>query len=224
MTLDVSIRVGLKGVDPVISTAFLTLTEKMGYQGRLLGLNRLESYEFSAECRDQDSTLEPLRRMLATRTTFYNRNKNNYFVEYRWNGRKQVEGLALATLESLAGQVKRWAALGRAGDLDSQGSASRVILHRAPVFRSEVLVEDIDTVAKTALAAQLASELGATAVKVSELGVRWYLALRVGSEDDARRVTREIAVAEARDRGILLNPNHQRYTLLSLDPMELNTA
>lgn len=224
MTLDVSIRVGLKGADPVINTAYLTLTEKMGYRGRLLALNRLESYGFAVGCRDAASTLEQLRRMLFTQTTFYNRNKNTHFVEYRWNGSRQTDGLSIEVLESLAGQVKRWAMLGRAGDLDSQPAAEQVILNRVPIYRSEVLVEDVDTTAKSALAGRLESELGANPVTVSELGVRWYLALRVGSDEEAQRATRDIVVSESRDHGILLNPNYQRHTLLSLHAIDLEIA
>jgi hypothetical protein len=224
MTIGVSIRVGLKGVDPVINTAYLTLTDKMGYSGRLLALNRLESWEFTVECPDAASTLERLRRMLATQTTFFNRSKHNYNVHYRWNGASAAEGLVMSALESLAGQIQRWERLGRAGDLDSQRSAGGVILNRAPRYRAEVLVEDIDEIARTALSTMLESELGVNPVTVTELGVRWYLVLRAGSEKEARYTTDEIVVAETRDRGILLNPNYQRYTLLSLTPMEAGVA
>ena len=91
-SLDVSLRVGLKGADPVINTAYLTLVEKMGYHGRLLAMNRLESYAFRITCEDPASTLVSLRRLLSTQSTFYNRNKHNYFLECRWGGGEHTEG------------------------------------------------------------------------------------------------------------------------------------
>jgi hypothetical protein len=221
-TLEVSLKVGLKGVDPVISTTYLTLADKMGYRGTLLALNRLESYAFSVGCQDPASTLETLKRYLATQSTFYNRNKHNYFLDCRFDGDRHAEGVAVDTLESLALHAARWAKVEESQDLDSQQGSNRVILRSVPVYRSEVLVEDIDPISKESLARKLESELSTFSVSVSELGIRWYLALGVGSEGEAKDVTRAIVVTESRDRGLLLNPNHQRYKLLSLSQMSFS--
>ena len=219
--LDIRLRVALKGIDPVINTAYLTLTGKMGYSGNLLALNRLESYEFTVGCADTASTLQRLRDFVSTQTIFYNRNKHNYFLDCRWDGDRHTEGTPIDRLESLADQAARWGQIDKPQDLDGQATPPRVILSDNPVYRAEVLVEDIDTAARQSLVEKLEAELSTTPVSVSELGTRWNLALRVESKEEARRVAGEIAITEGRNRGLLLNPNYQRYTLLSLNQIKL---
>jgi hypothetical protein len=220
-SLNIRLRVALKGIDPVINTAYLTLTEKMGYSDNLLALNRLESYRFTVGCLDVASTLQRLREFVSTQTIFYNRNKHNYFLDSEWNGQHHTEGTPIDRLESLAEQAARWSKVDESQDRDGQAAAARVILSENPIYRAEVLVEDIEPVAKRSLAAKLETELATTPVSVSELGTRWYLALRVESDDVAKRVTHEIAVTEGRNQGLLLNPNYQRYELLSLGKIDL---
>jgi hypothetical protein len=220
-SLDTRLRVALKGIDPVINTAYLTLTEKMGYSDNLLALNRLESYGFTVGCVDAASTLRRLREFVSTQTIFYNRNKHNYFLDCEWDGQHHTEGTSIDRLESLAAQAARWGKFDESQDRDGQETPARVILPENPIYRAEVLVEDIEPVAKRSLAAKLESELATSPVSVSELGTRWYLALRVESDDVAKRVAHEIPVTKGRNRGLLLNPNYQRYTLLSLSQIEL---
>jgi hypothetical protein len=208
-------------MDPVVNTAYLTLVGKMGYRGKLLALTRLESYAFSVECDDPSSTLGRLRRFLSTQSTFYNRNKHNYFLDCHWDGEQHTEGAPADVLQPMISQIKRWAEVDKGQDLDGNPAPDRVILTRAPIYQSEVLVEDIDTAVKRSLAKKLEVELAARPVKVFELGIRWYLALGVESDEEAKRVTAEITVTESRNSGLLLNPNYQRYKLLSLDPIEI---
>jgi hypothetical protein len=194
----------------------------MGYSDNVLALKRLESYAFTVGCADAASTLQRLREFVSTRTIFYNRNKHNYFLDCRWDGGQHAEGTSIDRLESLAAQAARWSKVDESQDLDGQVTPARVILRDNPIYRAEVLVEDIDPAAKRSLAAKLEAELATTPVSVSELGIRWCLALRVESEEEAKRVTREVAVTEGRNHGLLLNPNYQRYRLLSLSQIELN--
>jgi len=224
MTLEVRLRVGLKGTDPVVSTAYLTLVDKMGYRGRLLAINRLDSHAFSVKCGDAATALQRLRRFLATQSTFYNRNKHNYFLECVWGNDRHVEGVPLEQLESMSAQAARWAALEVGQDLDGKRGSDRVILQSAPVFRPEILVEDTDPAGKLSLANKLETELADGPVTVSESGIRWYLALKVPSDTEASELAEEIAVTRRKDLGLLLNPNYQRYKLLSLKEIELNKS
>ncbi|MDH3215538.1 MAG: hypothetical protein OEN01_04495 [Candidatus Krumholzibacteria bacterium] len=221
MKLEVSLRVALKAADPVISTAYLTLVEKMGYRDKLLALNRLESYSFSISCADPAPVVRSLTGFLATQSTFYNRNKHMYFLECSWEGGRHTEGARVEQLESLDRQVARWSKLDEPQDLDGQATRNRVMLKDVAIYRSEILVEDIDADKKVAVGRGLETELATAPVTVAELGVRWYLALRVDSKKEARSVTREIVVTESRGRGLLLNPNHQQYNLLSLREIDL---
>jgi hypothetical protein len=220
MKLDVSLLVWLKGVDLVATTARLTLADKLGYKDKLLSLQRLESYAFSLDAPDPAAAVETLRRVLAVRTIFFNRNKHNYFLECRWEGGHYTEGAP-----GPGGGLNT----PREKDLDSQGGASEVILTGVRVagdsaYRTEVLVEDVEKAARTALARRLESALALAPVEVSELGTRWYLALAAGTQKEAETLTREMVVTEKRDRGLLLNPNHQGYKLLSLEPVKLRDA
>lgn len=225
MTLNVQLQVALKGADLVASTAWLTLNDKLGYVDKLLSIIRLDSFAFAIECEDAENTLETLKRSLAVRTTFYNRNKHNYFLQCAWDGDAWTDGIAPDTFRRrLAREAAERLKHHAQKDLDSQVGAARVILSHVPgekVFRSEVLVQDVELAARAALARRLESELVTSPVTVSELGTRWLLALRAESIEDAEAVTREIVVTTRRDRGLLLNPNHQGFTLLSLEPIDL---
>jgi hypothetical protein len=210
MKLDVSLQVVLKGVDLVASTAYLTLVDKMGYADKLLSLIRLNSYAFAVDCEDAEKTLATLRRTLSVRTIFYNRNKHNYFLRCSWDGGEHSEGFPPEGVYRRLGAEAAGRVNERRGkELDSQAGGGRVILTHAPVFRSEVLVEDTDSSARFALARRLESELATAPVVVSEMGTRWYMALQISSEAQAEAVTREIVVTKKRDRGLLLNPNYQ---------------
>jgi hypothetical protein len=219
--LDVRLRVGLKGADPVVNTAYLTLVEKMGYQGKLFAINRLESYAFNVPTEDAASTLGRLTRFLSTTTVFYNRNKHNYFLDCQWRGHRHGEGATLESLESFSAQLAMWAEVDNAQDSGGQRTPGRVIFRGAPVYRTEILVEDIEDTGTRSLAALLESELGVSPVTMTELGIRWHLALGVESDAEAERVAEEIAVTKSRNHGLLLNPNYQRYKLLSVEQIEL---
>jgi hypothetical protein len=236
MSLEVSLQVVLKGVDLVTETAYRTLADKLGYADKLLALLRLESYAFTIGCDDAANAVAALRRSLAVQSTFYNRNKHNYFLDCRWPEGQHTEGVdPLAMRRRLASEAGARLEDGT-GNLDSHGLTGGVILEDVPearrfpevdtashLYRSEVLVEDLEDTTRTTLAGRLESELAITPVTVSELGTRWILALRTGSEADAESLTREIVVTEKRDRGLLLNPNHQGYKIVSLGPLTVHT-
>ena len=224
MRLDISLWVSLKGADLVASTAYLTLVDKMAYSGNLLGLKRLDAYRFSIETNAPEETARTLRRVLAGQSRFYNRNKHNYFLDCRWDGGELADDVQLEELDRrLRLEVSQRLTVGTPEDFNSQSTRDRVILKNIPVFRTDVLVEDLDTTAKEKLARHLESELSAT-VEVPVLGTCWYLAIAARSEDLARNTAEEIAVTQSRDRGLLLNPNHQGFGILSLQPMDVDPA
>ena len=116
--------------------------------------------------------------------------------------------------------MRGWRQVDSSQDLDGQPDTGRVILGESSIYRAEILVEDIEPVAREALCDKLEAELATSPVTVSELGIRWNLALRVDSEEEAKRIAHEITVTEGRNRGLLLNPNYQQYTLLTLSQIE----
>ncbi|MEJ2720117.1 MAG: hypothetical protein P8181_03115 [bacterium] len=226
MTIDVTLDVFLKGVDLVANTAFLTLRAKMGYHNKLFGLKRLESYAFAIESPDPEGTAALLKRVLATQSTFYNRNKHYFVLDCRWDGGELRDGVApeerRRRVETQARATLREEAAGAAGkDFDSQAGTNRVILEGVPVYRTEVLVEGIDPAARETMARKLESELSVAPVVVTALGTCWYFALRAETESEARAITEEISVTVRRDRGLLLNPNYEGFRFLAVEKIDL---
>ncbi len=212
----------LKGADLVANTAMITLCSKMGYERKLLGLRRMDSFAFSIETDDPQKTLATLRRVLNTQATFYNRNKHNYLLRCAWDGEEFVDGISpLEQNHQLAAQVRSSITAGSGPDFIGNEEKIQVILKDTSVFKTDILVEDIDTSAKEKISRKLEDELSAAPVVVHILGTWWQLAVAADSDEDARAIAREIVVTERRDRGLLLNPNYQGFRFLGVEKIEL---
>ncbi len=224
MIVGVALDVMLKGADLIADTAFLTLRGKMGYEGRLLGIQRTETCEFSFESDDPAESVSKLRRFLNTQSLFYNRNKHYYSLQCAWEGEKFGEGVPAGHAHrQLAEQVRRSLAEAAGKDFDSIGDKDRVIFKNVPVFRTEVLVENLDPSLKQSIARKLETELSVSSVVLGALGTCWHLAFRAASAEEAGVLTEEIAVTRKRDRGLLLNPNYQGFRFLGAEKMELGS-
>jgi hypothetical protein len=225
VTIEVTLDVFLKGVDLIANTAFLTLRNKMGYNRILLGLKRLECYAFSIESDDPAGTVDTLKRVLSTQSTFYNRNKHNHILRCHWDGGESNGGLELVEnrrrIETHAKETVAAVARSASEDFDSQQGTDRVILDGVPVYRTEVLVEGLDPTARIAMARKLEEELSTAPVVVTTLGTCWHLALCAKTDAEARTVTEEIAVTRKRDRGLLLNPNYEGHRFLAIEKIDL---
>jgi hypothetical protein len=222
VTIDVTLDVVLKSVDLVANTAMLTLCGKMGYKDKLLGLQRLDSFGFSIETKDPKQTLTTLKRVLNTQATFYNRNKHNYLLRCSWDGEEFVEGIPPEEQgRELTAQVRSSLTTGSGRDFNGADEKNRVILQDTLVFKTDVLVEDVDSSAKEKISRKLETELSTAPVVVHTLGTWWQLALAADSDEDARALAREIVVTERRDRGLLLNPNYQGFRFLGVEKIEL---
>jgi len=220
--IEVSLDVMLKGIDLVADTAFLTLRGKMGYQDNLLGIKRLDAYAFRFDAGNPPETLSRLKRLLNTQTLFYNRNKHDFSLRCRWEGGGLEEGVSVDHCHrQLARQVRRTLTGVPSENLRSIEGETRVMLKNVPVFRTEVVVENLDPSVKTGLSQKLETELSTAPVVVATLGTLWQLALRAASTGEAEALTRQIVVTEKRDRGFLLNPNYQGFRLLAAETMEL---
>lgn len=222
MTIDVTLEVMLKGVDLVANTAMLTLGGKMGYEDKLLGLRRMDSFGFTIETNDPRQTLATLRRVLNTQATFYNRNKHNYLLRCGWGEEEFVDGISHKEQDQqLAAQVRSSITAGSERDFIGNKEKIQVILKDTSVFKTDILVEDIDASAKEKISRKLEDELSTAPVVVHTLGTWWQLAVAADSDEDARAIAREIVVTERRDRGLLLNPNYQGFRFLGVEKIEL---
>lgn len=220
MTTDVSLWVWLKGADLVATTAYLTLTEKMGYEASLAALGRFDLFRMGVETGDPGVARDALRRHFATRSTFYNRNKHKYFLEFRGSENTESEGTPLEEAHAgLASEARRRRS-GAGKNFDSKTVTNRVMLKNVPIYRTELLVEDLDSMRKSKLSKQLGVVLGDGRIEVSVLGTCWSMAVAAASEEEARRITNEIAITESRHRGLLLNPHNQRSEILSIQTID----
>jgi hypothetical protein len=197
----------------------------MGYGDRLLGVARSDAFEFRIESGTPQETASALKRFLNTRTFFYNRNKHHFSLVCAWEGGGFEEGVAADRgCLDLAARVRRVLAShsfqGSREDSRGGNAGSRVILTGSPVYRTEVLVEELDSAMRDNMARRLEGELSTAPVVVSTLGIRWRLALVADTPEEARATAEEIAVARRRDRGLLLNPNYQVYRFLGAEQME----
>ncbi len=222
MTVDVTLDVSLKGVDLVANTAYLTLRGKMGYGDKLLGIRRFDAHAFRIESRDPGRTVVALKRVLSTQSTFYNRNKHNYFLVCRWDDGVIREGVSPREYDrQLVAHVEASLVGAAAKDFRGEDVENQVILKEVPVFRTEVLVEDLDPSAKEKISRKLETELSTAPVVVTTLGTCWHLAIRAHSPNDARAMAEEIAVTEKRDCGLLLNPNYQGFRFLGVNRIDV---
>lgn len=219
MKIDTTLLVLLKGSDLVASTAYLTLTGKMGYSGSLLGIKRFDFYRLMLDAgeRGGPEVVALLRQVLDRQSTFYNRNKHMYSLECRWNGDGHHEGFGPEEVEnrwtsSFQSSLKNKAVT----DFDGKDLPKEVILNGLLGFLVEVMVEDEDPSARDSIAAKLQADLGGIGVSCVNRATLWWLALGARDKDEAAALAWEMTVTKRRDAGLLLNPNYQHAELLSV--------
>ncbi len=218
--MEATLLVYNKHIDLVAETAGITLRDKMGYAGRLLALRRFDFFRFMVDTTSDEeysASVDGIRKALASTSTFYNRNKHNYFLEFRNGGETIAEGVGLERLErDLADRAVKSLEKNQIKDLDIHDGRKKVIFSGEPVFLGSILVEEMDHTRKEGLGARLGDALGTKRVEFLDAGVLWWLLVSAHDADAAGRLVDEIAVSRRRDRGLLLNPNYQEYKLLGI--------
>jgi hypothetical protein len=221
--IDARLFVGLRGADLAASTAYLALVQKMGFDGRLLGLKRYDFFHLVIESdAAAETTIEALTATLARQSTFYNRNKHMYSLECRWPGGERVEGpthqqMASGFAKTLAIRAKRQTGI----DFDGKKESNLSIVNGSPAFLIEVFVQDDDRAGRDAIAAKLTRELtasvgqGSVKVQAPSRATVWWLAVVASGEEEAVATARQITVTRRRDEGLLMNPNYQSAEFVS---------
>lgn len=224
--VDVTLLVALKGADLAASTAALTLRDKMGYGDSLIGLKRMDHFRLSLDSgTDPERTVANLRRVLDRQSTFYNRNKHIYILEW-----EAGSGGAGGAGESRVGLLEQWRRdlaehLQSRGSTESGGKdpADRFIFRGA--FLVQVLIEDDDTTTRDTIAVKVQNDIrslegsGDVVVACQHLGALWWLALAAPDATGAQDLARQITVTERRDAGLLMNPNYQRADFEAAQPL-----
>lgn len=221
MNIDAGLIVFSKGADLIAETAFLTLTGKMNFEGRLLAMKRFDNFRFDIESGDPEGAVSQLRDILARQSTFYNRNKHGHVLHCSWPGGQFHEGPDRPALQQLLAGEAMKPVVKKAVEKNHGGQAGeRVILKQNRIFLIDSLVEEQDPSVRSSLAQKLQTDLGGIPVSVLSNGTLWWLVLSAPDEPAARALAEEMAVSERRDRGLLLNPNYQRFEVISATAME----
>jgi hypothetical protein len=221
MKLNVELSVFLKGADLVAETAYLTLTDKMRFEGRLLNLKRFDFFRFDIDSDRPDQAASNLKNLLDRQSTFYNRNKHGHVLLCRWEGGEFREGPDMDGLRRrFSGEIPKADDFKKVTEFGSPGAGEKLIIERKRLFLVESLVEDRDDDVRSSLAGKLNAGLGGIPVAVPSSGTLWWLLLVADSETEARATAEEIIVSERRDRGLLLNPNYQRFHIAAIAPAE----
>lgn len=221
MQIDAGLIVFSKGADLIAETAFLTLTGKMNFEGRLLAIKRFDNFRFELESGDPDGAVSLLRDILARQSTFYNRNKHGHVLHCTWPGGQFHEGPDRSALQQrLAGEAMKSVVIKSVAKNHGGRDGEQVILKENQVFLIDSLVEEQDPSVRSSLAQKLQTDLGGIPVSVLSNGTLWWLVLSAPDEPAARAMAEEMAVSERRDRGLLLNPNYQRFEVVSATAME----
>ena len=221
MNIDAGLIVYLKGADLIAETAFLTLTGKMNFEGRLLAMKRFDNFRFEIESGDPEGDVSKLRDVLDRQSTFYNRNKHGHLLRCTWPGGRFCEGPDRAALQQrLAGDAIKSVVIKEDTEFNGGRTGEGVILKEDRIFLIDSLVEEQDSSVRSSLAQKLQADLGGIPVSVLSNGTLWWLILSAPDESAARAMAEEMAVSERRDRGLLLNPNYQRFEVVSATVME----
>ncbi len=225
--LHARLLVGLRGPDLVATTARLALIHKMGFAGRLLGLQRYDFFHLTIAGAGAEPVMDALRKTLARQSTFYNRNKHMYSLECRWDGQSRTDGPSHDDLKRqfgyLPGSPGGGAMAPKAGTgtkLDGKEGSKVDNVNEYPAYLVEVFVEDDDSAGRVAIAARLTRELsgvlgGNVRVECPSRATVWWLGIRARDEAAAMETARQITVTKRRDAGLLMNPNYQRAEFVS---------
>ena len=187
--------VRLKVVDLVAQTAWMTLTEKLGLEGELLGLARYSFWRMEIEADDGQAALDEIDRVIRLDSAFTNQNKHLYML-----------GMDEGPIRGDLRLDKDYPVLVEKGEGRSG-------------FAVDCLVRELDTEREESYRGRLNARLENVQVTGLVAGEVWRILLEAGNEKEAEQKVERIAVTTSRREGLLLNPHYQRLEILSTAPV-----
>ncbi len=224
MTVWVELWVRLKVVDLVAQTAWLTLTEKLDFAGRIHGLLHYSYWGFTAEGGDVDTILEGIDRVVRFDSAFTNQNKHRYRLvimeDAKGRGIPLGSGGAAAR-SSLPHEPSSWSA--SRGDLPLERD---FILHHEPavgaqgdLYVLDCLIRERRGSREAAYEDRMNGPLRDVHVSNTKAGELWRIVVSATCGDEALRTAERIAITRSRREGLLLNPHYQRLEIVSFFPL-----
>ncbi|MCK4549538.1 MAG: hypothetical protein KAU49_05195 [Candidatus Krumholzibacteria bacterium] len=190
MKTKANLWVRLKVIDLVAQTAWMTLTEKMGFAGDLCGILRYSYWAMEAEGENASAVCEAIDREIRMDSAFTNQNKHLYSLAVTSGG----DGAA-------------------AGDLSIDRDFPRVKCG-GRIFACDLFVSEQGGGKDEGYASRLNARLSGAKVTGMKSGEVWRILVRAEDAEEAARKVEEMAVTRSRKHGLLLNPHYQAFEFI----------
>jgi hypothetical protein len=187
MKTSVKLWVRLKVIDLVAQTAWMTLTEKMGFSDDLCSVLRYSYWSMEAEGSSVEQVCREIDREIRMDSAFTNQNKHLYSLIVSGSG-EEVS----------------------AGDLRMERDFPRRECG-GKVFACDLFVSEQGGRKDSGYASRLNSRLENVTVTGMRSGEVWRIMLRAEDREEAARKVEEMAVTRSRRHGLLLNPHYQAF-------------
>ena len=187
--------VRLKVVDLVAQTAWMTMTEKLGLEGELIGLAHYSFWRMEIDAEDRKSALDEIDRAIRLDSAFTNQNKHLYMLR--------------TDDEPARGDLRL--------DKDFPVLAENGVARRG--FAVDCLVRELGSGREDGYRDRLNARLDNARITGLVAGEVWRILLVASDEKEAVDKVERIAITTSRREGLLLNPHYQRLEILSAVPI-----
>jgi hypothetical protein len=208
--------VGLKVIDLIAQTAWITLREKLGYGDELSGLRRFSYWDMEADTNGGEEIVDDVERVITMDSTFTNQNKHLYrLMMLDESGNIEVSRGNLSFEHGFSNN--RGADNGRAGaalagghekSLPEDSASGCYIIHS--------LVRERDQLREEGYTDRLNMKLNHGKVRVIKAGEVWSIKVVAGTEKKAVGLVKDILVTHSRRKGLLINPHYQDYQIINI--------
>ena len=195
MKTEARLWVRLKTIDLVAQTAWMTLTDKMGFADDLCGILRYSYWAMEAEGESAGVVCEAIDREIRMDSTFTNQNKHLYSLAV-------TGGDGAAT-----------------GDLSIDRDFPRVKCG-GRIFACDLFVSEQGGGKDEGYASRLNARLDGAKVTGMKSGEVWRILVRAEDVEEAALKVEELAVTRTRKHGLLLNPHYQAFELIGTAEIE----
>jgi len=210
--------VGLKVIDLVTQTAWMTFTEKLNYEGILRGLRRYSYFGIEVEGEEFEGTVEEIDRAIQLDSAFTNQNKHFY-------------RLLAAGTDALAGQDGRHGddlslSVLLASDSSSLSSRGTLAIERdypaagrgernGRLFSFDCLIRPSLRDRELPYMERLNGRLDGAKVTDIVAGEVWRITVEGADIEEAANIVDGMVVTRSRREGLLMNPHYQRYEVIA---------
>ena len=190
MKTEAKLWVRLKVTDLVAQTAWMTLTEKMGFAGDLCGVLRYSYWAMEAEGDSAGAVCEAIDREIRMDSAFTNQNKHFYSLAVSGGGDEAASGDL---------RIDRDFPRGECG---------------GRIFACDLFVSEQGGGRDDGYASRLNARLAGAKVTGMKSGEVWRILVRAEDAEEAARKVEEMAVTRSRQHGLLLNPHYQAFEFI----------